>query len=334
MWSGGLAQTLPLDYGPYRNYADGLTPLPSAEIALWSDQGQAIALTHAGPDWRTAFWAVPFEALAPSAQAPAMASVVAWLSDLGDSTFVADKRVAAPGDLISFRLELGNIGPEANQVAITGSLPAQLELVTATLSGASYDPHSRQITWRGSLAPGGDHAVTYLARVVGQATAGPVVTPMSLHYSGHNLTLNREVTTWVSSPDLSPSALTTDMSGWLPDRPVTATLALVNDGRRTQPGYPVSATLFLPQAIPAEAIATYADRGHLSWQGNRLMWQGAMPSDSVVTITAVFTPTEATYAPPPLFAAIEDGVSGLLVRESLVVGSAARVYLPFVAGGP
>ena len=95
-WSG-LLGTVPLHYAPYQNFSDGLFPQTNSQITHWGNSGLVGAIATPGDDWRSVFWAVPFEVMTNTVQAQAMNHIVGWLGDLGDSTFVVDERTVAAG---------------------------------------------------------------------------------------------------------------------------------------------------------------------------------------------------------------------------------------------
>jgi subtilisin family serine protease len=138
---------------PYRNFSDYVTPTLSAQAAFIGNDVAAAALAYrsTSPNFKTIFFAFPFEAI-PSAYEPeVMQSAVGWLSPLGDSTLVAPALVN-PNARFSYRLQLSSSNLDfapAGRVTIT--LPAEVSLVSYDVHSMSYDAATRQMFWSGAL---------------------------------------------------------------------------------------------------------------------------------------------------------------------------------------
>jgi subtilisin family serine protease len=333
-FSGRLGGPLPLDYDPYQNFSDGLVPAAGSQVALWHDQGMAAAVATTGENWRTLFWAVPFEKLPAASQATAMNQIVGWLSDLGSSSFEVDQRSAPAGATLAYTLTLRHLDTGyPNSVAITNTLPPALTLISDTLSGgASYNPLTRQITWQGTLDSGGEQIITY------QATADPSLddgsqlnNPVEIFYSRHRLTFSREAISWLAAPEFGRSTLTADMPVNSLGREVTYTLVLRNDGFNLTPTEPISAGISLPDALNPITSSLSSSSGTAELVPGRVHWQGNILPGQVVTITLALTGT----LPADLYwltatAVIEDGVTYPLVRESFVFLAPRRLYFPLI----
>jgi uncharacterized repeat protein (TIGR01451 family) len=168
-----LAGPVPLHYKPYQNFSDGVLPASGAHPILWGDQGYAAGLANAGQtaankDWRVVFWSFPFETMTTTAYAPAMNSIMGWLSDLGDSTFAVDQRVGAAGATRKYTITVQNVASGAsNHVWLTNTLPVSLTLSPSSiLGGAAYDIVAHQLRWDGVLAGGETHVIRYEATAV------------------------------------------------------------------------------------------------------------------------------------------------------------------------
>ena len=76
-------------------------------------------------------------------------------SDLSRSTKVVDNAVAEAGDVLSYALQLRNVGElTATCVTLLDPLPAQLIYVPDSVSGGIYNANLKQIEWSGELSPG------------------------------------------------------------------------------------------------------------------------------------------------------------------------------------
>ncbi|MCI0727617.1 MAG: carboxypeptidase-like regulatory domain-containing protein [Chloroflexi bacterium] len=333
---GNLAGPLPLEYDPYQNFSDGLVPQPGVQVSLWHNEGMAAGLATAGPDWRTIFWAVPFEKLPAGSHATAMNRLVGWLSDLGDSTFAVDQRtgpLTGPGAIRTYTLTLRNIDAGyANQVAITNTLPVSLALDLATISGgASYDPATRQLTWTGELASGASHVISYQAAPADGLPAGTRLdNPVTIYYERHDLRFERIATVWPGAPDLSQSTL--QVTSGQNYQPLTYTLTLINSGFAPGANGLISATVRLPDDLGLLTDTLSVSSGQATITGRRLAWSGGILPGEVVTVSVVMTaglPSFPTWMPAT--AVIEDGVTEALVRDGAFYLVPYQVYFPAIA---
>ncbi|MCA9978114.1 MAG: DUF11 domain-containing protein, partial [Anaerolineales bacterium] len=154
-----LAGPLSLDYPPYQNNSDGIMSRSGSQPYLWLDKGMAGGTATAGANWRTIFLSFPIEKLTPSARTIMMNNIVGWLSDLGNSTFIVDRPTSLLGEPRTYTITLQNLSQAiTNQVKITNTLPAGLQILPGTIrGGALFSPAVNQLTWGGSLPPHGQH---------------------------------------------------------------------------------------------------------------------------------------------------------------------------------
>lgn len=327
-----LAGPLSFNYGHYQNFSDGLIAGHGGFPFFWHNQGMAAAVANSGANWRTIFWGIPFETLPKEAQALAMDGIVGWLSDLGDSTFTVNRRTGAPGAPRSYTLTLRNFGSApANQVTITNTLPAGLDIMPETISGgASYEENSRQLTWQGVLQKGEVHQIRYRAVSAPNLASGTRLdNEVHIHYQRHNLTFNRVATTWVNAPDLSHSTLTVASEASSSAQLITYTLQLHNGGLAAANA--VTAAIRLPDALFPQPYTLITDKGTTTLKNRRVLWEGDLSPNQSAIVSLVLTQTLATR-PQWLSATavIQDGVTDTIVRDIQFILAPYATYYPFI----
>lgn len=333
---GNLTGPLALDYGAYQNFSDGLIPAATSQAILWHDQGMAAGVASAGSNWRTIFWGIPFETLPPDAQPVAMNRLVGWLSDLGDSTFAADQRSTPAGDRRTYTITLRNLADApANQVSLTNTLPAGLELDPTTITGgAVYDPTGRQLTWNGTLASGEAWQITYRADVAADLPAGTRLdNPLTIGYQRHQLHFDRIATVWVAAPDLSASALSFSANAPRPGDTITTFLTLRNNGYNLNLGseWPIQVIAHLPEALHPLTETLSVNAGAASLDAVGIHWEGEMAPGEVVTVSLVLTADwGAELRWLPFVVVIDDQVTDPLVRDAVLPLTPYPHYFPLI----
>ncbi|MEP7198398.1 MAG: S8 family serine peptidase, partial [Chloroflexota bacterium] len=147
---------------PYFNFSDYLTPTvgatptfignPVSSGANGSLAPSALQVYSATANFKTVFFAFPFETL-PVAQRPTvMNSVVGWLSPLGDTTLVAPTAVTT-NTIVTYRLQPRSSNLAfASSARITVTLPASVTLGALGDPSLTYDAPSRSVWWSGTLS--------------------------------------------------------------------------------------------------------------------------------------------------------------------------------------
>ena len=329
-----LAGPVPLTYGPYLNFSDGLLPKDLDQVVLWGDQGMAAGLINAGvtddnQDWRLTFWSVPFETMTSTAYLPAMKGIMGWLGDLGDSTFVTDKRVVNVGSLQTYTLTLKNL-PHAptNQVYVTNTLPTSLDIVPGTVTGgADFNAVTNQVTWQGNLAPGAERIIRYQAMPSGESRLDNRVI---ISYERHKIDFAQTATVWVAAPDLSSSQLTAVANTPSSSPLITYSLRLQNDGFTATNG--ISAVVRLPDAFYPLTDTLDFEAGTGLFAEQRIHWQGDLLPNEAITITFQMT---GTLAPKTKWhsatAVILDGATDTQLFYHVLPIRPFTYYWPFVA---
>jgi uncharacterized repeat protein (TIGR01451 family) len=329
-----LAGPVPLAYGSYRNHSDGIVPTDIQKVALWGDQGMAAGLVNSGQtdyreDWRLVFLSIPFEVMTTTAQAPTMNGIMGWLGDLGDSTFVTDKRVVAPGTPQTYTLTLKNLlSAPTNAVIVTNTLPVGLDILPQTLTGgATYNAATRQLTWQGNLAHGAQHIIRYQAVPI----SGPQLdNQVTIYYERHGLAFNQTATLWVNTPDLSQSQVTAVTNLPHPAPLVTYTLRLQNDGLTVTNG--ISAVVRLPDALYPLTDTLHFDQGNGFLADQRIHWQGDLMPGAAISISLQLTATAAAEATTlSATAIVQDGITHAQIFHHMLALRPFTFHLPFIA---
>lgn len=325
-----------LQYGPYQNNGDGTVPAPGTIVSLWHDQGYAAGLASAGTDWRTVFWALPFETLPEPTQAKAMNRIVGWLSDLGESIFVVDRRTGLPGDtrIFTITLQYAASGPGSN-VSMTNTVPLSLTIDESTVTGASdYDPQQNLLTWQGHLEPGQQHQIRYEASLNDNLSPGTrMENHLEYHYEDHDLTLERSAPVWAGAADVSTSLLQVTPSVVGLGQPVTYELTLHNRG---PVGGQITSSLRLLKALTVVTGTVKASQGEVTLSGQVLIWQGWLwPGETVTTAVTLTSPVTHLTTWLPATAIVEDHTAEPIVIDTLLEVRPPMTYLPlFIEGKP
>ncbi|HEX6385205.1 MAG TPA: carboxypeptidase-like regulatory domain-containing protein, partial [Anaerolineae bacterium] len=333
---GALAGPLPLDYGLYQNFSDGLIPASGSQVFWWHDQGMPAAIATA-TGWRSIFLGLPFETLPPQVQTNAMSSIVGWLSDLGDSTFTAGSRTVSVGRPLAYTLVLRNAEKGVtNRAAITNTLPAGLELVPGSLTGdAVYNSATRQITWQGTIRHNSSHQIRYQARP--RATLSPgarLDNHVSIHYQRphqqHSLSLTRTATVWVDAPDLTSSTLAAIASAPQAAENVTYTLSLHNNGLASTKD--ATAVVRLPDAFVPITDTLQTSAGLVTLANQRISWEGNLAPGDTVTVSLVL---DSVVVPQilrlPATAVISDGITDTWLQDVQLTLVPYVSYFPLIA---
>lgn len=327
-----------LQYGGYQNFSDGLVPTQGTMPFLWGDQGTAVGLVNqdAEAGWRTVFWSVPLEKMGEAEQQAAMNGVVGWLSDVGDSTWAADRRMAQPGETITYTLTLRAMESAAPvPVVITNTLPEGVTIRPDSIrGGAKYHERSRQLRWEGTLAPGAERQISYQVRVGRNAADGTRLDNSVTIWEGkHGWTFEKATAVWVNTPDLSRSALLAVSSNQpasdeqpVPWRFVTYTLRVENSG--VTAAAPASATLHLPQRLHPLTDTLQADTGDVTLQEHQVDWQGNLAPGETISVSLTLTQTLRYGVWLPATAVLADGVTDVIVRDGLYYPATYRFYFP------
>ncbi len=327
-----VSATLPLTYGVYQNFSDGLIPRPGARPVLWHSAGMPGAVANQGEGWRTLLWGLPFETLPSAAHVPVARAIVGWLSDLGDSALTSSVRVVTPGDWHTYTLALHNqVSAPANSVTATLYLPPELRIDIPKLSTEwLYDALNHQLQWAGRLLPGQSLTLTYRGQAEETAPAGTLLaTRARLVYTRHQIAFDLQARVWVATPDLTPSTLSYSPATWRPGAPVTLSLSLVNAG--PTPAAWISATLFLPPELQPMTSTLVVISGTTVVTGRQVQWRAsARPGE---TVTLSLQATVASQWPAgrlPLLAVVDDQTTAPIVRFQLALVEPWQRFFPVV----
>ncbi|MFQ6058254.1 MAG: S8 family serine peptidase [Anaerolineae bacterium] len=323
-----------LDY-PYGNHSDGLVPTASASPAFRGEDGQVAALTH--PDlvrgFKTVFFAFPFEALPPEGAQTVMGRIIEWLNPMTSSTMAVDKPVAAGGDRLTYTVVLRNDGVrEAREARLFNRLPGEVSYVGGSLKGgATYNSATHTVIWKGDIAPGGSHAVTYQVALPAHVDEGTVITNVVEINDGAGIKFQRAAITRVNVPDLSPSTKWVEPGVVQPGDVVTYNLALRNRG--TLDAAAVTVTDQLPATVAFVPGSLWFSAGQAEEAEGVIRWTGPVarqPVQVLITYQArVLSTSGGTIAN---VARIEDGFGQVIDRQATIVVP-IKLYFPFVCKG-
>ncbi|MFZ0545739.1 MAG: hypothetical protein WAM60_09900, partial [Candidatus Promineifilaceae bacterium] len=278
---------------------------------------------------------LPLETLPFESRATAVQQVIGDLSDLGESTFQTDRRTApaiGAEATRTYTITLKNIDIQAHQVLITNTIPAELAIDPATLTGgASYNPTTQQLTWQGLLPANAEQIVSYEAAPSQPFPTGTRIdNTLDIYYPDQDLTFDRSVSYWINAPDLTSSALTVSPENGHAGDTIYYQLVLLNNGLTA--AETTSATLHLPDSLGLLTDTLQLTGGSAEIDGRSLTWQGQIGVHQAVTVSVMMTTPLRTY--PlwlPVTAIISDGATAVIVKDSLLYLIPYQAYFPAIA---
>lgn len=325
-----------LDYNRARNNSDSILPAPQSRAIAWNEQGLGTAVATAHDAWRTIFWSLPFEFLADQVRLEAMHGMVGWLSDLGDSSFVADRRQAEPGEMRTFTLTVAMLASApGGMVTITNPLPPGLEVVLSSLPpDVTYDAAARTLGWQGELNAGARKEIAYQAMLDPALPIGArLENRATLRYARHTLHFDRVATVWVSRPDLGAARLEADVEVNLPRQVVTYTLVLPN--RSNTPADGTLTTLHLPPSLEVITGSLSLSGGTADFMPQGLVWKVDVPaSGEERLVVALWRLADAREDYVAATAFIDDKATAPLVRTAVSYLPPYTRYFPLVFRQP
>jgi uncharacterized repeat protein (TIGR01451 family) len=315
-----IPENLMLDFGPYLNNADGLIPGDRSTPLVWGDQGLPAAVGSSGTGWRAIFWGIPWETLPEAERMALMRDSLAWLSDLGDSTFQPHQRTAIAGEKITYTLLLQNSGPVTRHISMQNGLPPDLTILPGTIRGAaSWDGANHRIFWNGFLPPGAQHAISYQMEAGTGLTPGMPITNSAMITVANGLLpypLVRENVIWAEMPDLQ-GTLTAIANTPRSANRITYTLTITNQG--LAPSNPISVNVRLPDDLHFITDTVQATMPGTTIIPGRLLWEGSFSKGEPLQITY----GTARTVPPTTkrlisTAVLNDGVTRPLLIQNLI----------------
>lgn len=282
-----------LEY-PFRNWSDALRASPGTSFVFWGQHGQPAALARQKIPWKTAFFAFPLEALSARDMAAVLGNAIEWLAPLGDSSFVPDHLVTAPGQELTYSLTICNTGPRLlTNVSLSNTVPLSATYLPGSLSGpAAYDPGTRRIFWSGPLTVGEAITISYRVQLAPDLPDGAQIVNAAYLSDESGLGIQHIATTSINTSDLASSlkSASTQVSG--PGETLTYTVSLRNLGLRP-------ALAHLDDPAPPYGVylpgSGWASSGQLTSTAKAVTWAGSILEGQVVTLTfpAVISPTVA-----------------------------------------
>jgi len=316
-----------LDY-PYINHSDVLKPAADAQVVFLGRGNLPVALSHTSemPGYKTLFFAFPFESFSRPAAQTVMRRIVDWLSPLHDSSVAFDRPVVAEGQRLRVKVRLHNdANYNAEGVTLSSQLPAQMEYVLGSLSGADYDPATRIMRWRGTVPAGETIELRYELQLASSIPDGITLTHRIDINDGTGMKLSRAASVRVDAPDLSESRKEVHPTRATLGELLTYTITLSNTG--TIDGGMVTVMDELPLELRLVSDSLTASSGRLASDGRRIVWQGSVPRDRGVTIR--YQARAVRSGVIRNVARIDDGYGMVVEREAVVIAP-TQVYLPAV----
>ncbi|MCA1554178.1 MAG: hypothetical protein LC737_07355 [Chloroflexi bacterium] len=183
---------------PYRNFSDYVTPTLSTRTTFIGNNIAGAAVNYFDPfaNFKTVFFAYPFEALAPAQQPTVMRNVLGWLTPLGESTLSAPRLMPYAGR-IQYQLQLSssNLAFVAS-ARITTTLPSDVSLVSLDSPGLSYDIATRRVIWSGTLDPSA--TPNWTVQLSASASPGYSFTTTSTFDDGEGIVFTRSARTTIA----------------------------------------------------------------------------------------------------------------------------------------
>jgi uncharacterized repeat protein (TIGR01451 family) len=337
--SQGFPEILPLDFGPYKNNADGLIPDNQSRPLFWGDQGLPTAVGSNGPNWRTIFWGIPWETIPEEYRTAVLRDSLAWLTDLGDSTLLADRRVLQTGENITFTLLLHNSGQTTRQITMHNPLPTELTLLPETIRGAAQlDSENDAISWSGPLSAGARHTITYQMETGTELSPGKPITNSAMITVVDGLLPNpllRQNIIWVETPDLHGHISAEPNAAIVADT-ITYTFTITNQALPIN--NPISVSIRLPDDLFLITDTLQATTPGITVAEKYIHWEGIFPESAPLQIEFV-----TTRSIPPtterliITAVLDDGITRpVLIYDLLELPAYEQILLfldPFNRNG-
>ncbi len=258
---------------PFRNWSDAVVPRPGARGMLQDQHQLTTGIANSGPDWRTAFFPFPLEALDDAARQSLIGRTMLWLSPLGESRLEAPA-FAASGSRIPVTLTLG-LATAAPRSGLSARLPLPpgVDLVPGSVRGPwSYDAAEKALKWMGSLAPSAPLTLgADLSLPAAVPEAGRV--PLRAYlYDGAGSTVTADAPVAVDVPWLAV-AEESSLSQAAPGATVRYTITVQNLGL-------LPATARLTDTLPSELKlipgSVWAGRGTVTPGKTRVLWTDSL----------------------------------------------------------
>jgi uncharacterized repeat protein (TIGR01451 family) len=312
---------------PFTNWSDAVTPGPAARAALLDQNQLVVGVAHAQPNWRTAFFPFPLEALDAAGRQTLIGRATLWLSPLGESRLHAPP-FAAEGSRIPVTLTLG-LADDAPRAGLRARLliPPGLAVVPGSVVGPwGLDATGEALEWAGALAPGAALPLRADLTLPAPLPDGARV-PLRAHlYAGAGLTVTADADVFVDVPwlvareEATPAQLE-------PGETARYTITVQNIGL-------LASTARLTDTLPAElrlvSGSAWASRGAVTTSATRLRWSDALaPGEQAqIGFRGVISVTRPGARVADRAEVTDDRGRRIVIWAAVLVP--ARVYLPVV----
>ena len=255
-----------------------------------------------------------------------------WVNpvDLSTSSKIAHTDELPAGSPVTYTITLRNSGlTSADHVVMTDALPAELELVTETLTGGTWDHENRTVFWQGALPPKAEQEISFQAQVLPSLVKGGWVTNTALLDDGHGVVIERAAVVKVLRGDLSTSDMSAGSSFTVPGGWVIYTFRLINTGEigigATLSCTPAARLIVAPDTL-------YATAGDVSLAGQTLTWRGSIVPHGMVIVR--FSATVSKDAPLQTITSeallVDDAGAETTLRAAVTVIEGEYTFFPLI----
>jgi uncharacterized repeat protein (TIGR01451 family) len=266
----------------------------------------------------------------------ALMGQVGWAAEQDVLALTADKTAdraeVLPGSLVHYTVTVENTGAGFPMVSITDTLPAELTLISASISGGLVVTTGNMITATASLNPDDSVMIYYTAQVTDTAVAGWLITN-TVEIAGNDasyMTRTATVEVITATADYSGSSKTANRDTARRGQTVHYTVVISNSGNLDDS---VTVTDTLPAHLTLTGTPTSNGGGTFETTGNTLVWTGTVTGYTAVTLG--YHATVANSAPigaelVNTAAIVGTGASADASYTVTVITSASKVYLPLI----
>ncbi len=340
-FSGGSMLPFPYNW----NLSSAVQPLSGTQVILRGDSGQPFGLARecatCPAAWRTVFMPFAFEVLTSPVKADLLNRITGWQSWLGHSSLAANRASVAPGEAVTYTLQLKlddqvapglhslmqSPGALTTTLAISVPLDTNLSVLSSTLSNSTTHNAGE---WRGEVRFGEVLTFTFVAAAAPALSDGtPLTATLLAALEEPDIHFSRQALVHVNAPQLA-STLTTQPPQPRWNSTLTFTLRVTNTGTANAPdasvmnAIPTGLRLFTP-------TLTLSGPGNTTLPGQRIGWQGVLSAGQAITLTYVVSTPAFTNDSVGAFynaAQVDNGAGRVSQSELWVTPHTAVYYLP------
>ena len=204
-----------------------------------------------------------------------------------EATKVVDYSEAQPGDTVHYDINVSNTGGStANDVTITDTLPAELAIVSGTLSsdiGGSFGISGQVITWTGSINSNWQLNLSFDAILTDTASAGEIITNTALITGTGALLSPTAVFEVIIDPPVLALTKTVNLNEARPGDALAYEIMLQNSGGSSANNMVMTDTLS-PELSYISGTLTITGTGSYGVNGDVITWTGSLTESESVTL--------------------------------------------------